>query len=165
LRKWNPLFHHRHTHYPSAFTVHQNRETRRFPELIGLFHPVLYELLMKLVLSAHNVKLSDAIETHIFDKIHKLEHIDGDAIDARVTVEHDHTRVSDKQFNCSVRISVPGPDLYAEDSETDLCSAIDLVMKKIEQQIRKRQNKDKARKHKLGARSKKERQETPLDGE
>jgi len=29
---------------------------------------------------------------------------------------------------------MPGPDLYAEDAETDLYAAIDLVAKKIEQQ-------------------------------
>ncbi len=49
-----------------------------------------------------------------------------------------------------MRLSVPGPDLFAEDVESDLYTAIDLVSKKIEQQIRKRHNKYKARKHKVG---------------
>jgi len=54
---------------------------------------------------------------------------------------------------------VPGPDLFAEDSERDLYAAIDLVTKKIEQQIRKRQSKYKARKHTLASRTKRRRQE------
>jgi putative sigma-54 modulation protein len=57
---------------------------------------------------------------------------------------------------------VPGPDLYAEDAESDLYAAIDLVMKKIEQQIRKRQNKFKARKHTEASSSKRKRQEAGI---
>jgi putative sigma-54 modulation protein len=85
---------------------------------------------MKLVLSTHNVTLTKAIEDHIVGKIEKLEHYDRFAIDARVTLEHDHTRVPERQFTCSVRLSVPGPDFFAEDSENDLYAAIDIVMKK-----------------------------------
>jgi putative sigma-54 modulation protein len=109
---------------------------------------------MKLVLSTHNVTLTKAIEDHIVEKIEKLEKLDRFAIDARVTVEHDHTRVPERQFKCAVRLTVPGPDLYAEDSQSDLYSAIDLVIKKLEMQIRKHQSKTKARKHTLAARTK-----------
>jgi putative sigma-54 modulation protein len=109
---------------------------------------------MKLILSAHNITLSDAIEQHILDRIDKLEHLDRWAIDARVTLEHDHTRAPDKQFGCSMRLGVRGPDLFAEDSESDLYAAIDKVAKKMEQQIRKRHNKHKARKHSEASRTK-----------
>jgi ribosomal subunit interface protein len=57
---------------------------------------------------------------------------------------------------------VRGPDFFAEDKESDLYAAIDLVMKKVGQQIRKRQNKIKARKHKVAARSKRSRQEAAI---
>ena len=105
-------------------------------------------MVMKLILSTHNVTLTKAIEDHILDRIHKLEHLDRFAINARVTLEHDHTRAAQKQFSCSMRLAERGPDLFAEDRESDLYAAIDAVTKKIEQQIRKRQNKHKARKHK-----------------
>jgi putative sigma-54 modulation protein len=42
---------------------------------------------------------------------------------------------------------VPGPDIFAEDCENDLYAAIDLVTKKLEQQLRKRHSKFKARNH------------------
>ena len=51
---------------------------------------------------------------------------------------------------------------FAEDFESDLYAAIDLVTKKIEQQIRKRHNKYKARKHTDAARTKRRRQETGI---
>ena len=114
---------------------------------------------MKLILSTHNVTLTKALEDHVVKQLEKLDHFDPRTIDARVTLEHDHTRAAGKQFCCSIRLSVRGPDLFAEDVESDLYAAIDKVTKKIEQQIRKRHNKWKARKHKIAARSKQTRQE------
>ncbi len=117
---------------------------------------------MKLILSTHNVTLTKAIEDHLLDRIYKLEHLDRFAINARVTLERDQTKAPERQFSCSIKLTVPGPDLFAEDVETDLYAAIDLVVKKIEQQIRKRHNKHKARKHTQAARTKRKRQEANL---
>jgi putative sigma-54 modulation protein len=117
---------------------------------------------MKLILSTHNVTLTKAIEDHVLGRLDKLEHLDHRAVDARVTLEHDHTRAPERQFSCSVRLAVRGPDLFAEARESDLYAAIDLVAKKIEQQIRTRQSKFKARKHKVAARSKRSRQESAI---
>lgn len=113
---------------------------------------------MKLVLTTHNVTLTQAIEEHILERIDKLEHLDRWLIDARVTIEHDHLKGPKKQFSCSFRLGVRGPDLFAEDCESDLYLAIDKVTKKIQQQIRKRHSKNKSRKHGDGARSKMSRQ-------
>jgi putative sigma-54 modulation protein len=117
---------------------------------------------MNLILSTHNLTLTKAIEDHIISRIDKLAHLNRFAVNARVTLEHDQTKAPDRQFSCSVRLSLPGPDLFAEDVESDLYAAIDLVAKKIEQQIRKRHNKYLARKHKQAARTKRTRQEADL---
>ena len=109
---------------------------------------------MKLILSTHNVTLTKAIEDHVLGRLDKLEHLDRWAIDARVTLEHDKTRVPEKQFSCSMRLGVRGPDLFAKDVESDLYVAIDAVTKKIEQQIRKRHSRHKAAKHKDAAKLK-----------
>ncbi len=117
---------------------------------------------MNLILSTHNVTLTKAIEDHLMSRIDKLDHLNRFAINTRVTLEHDRTKAPERQFCCSMRLSVPGPDLFAEDHESDLYAAIDLVVKKIEQQIRKRRNKFKARKHKAAARTKRSRQEAGM---
>src|SRR6516162_2880764 len=117
---------------------------------------------MKLILSTHNVTLTKAIEDHIISKLDKLDNMDQRIVDARVTLERDHNRVPETQFSCSVRIAVRGNDLFAEDRESDLYAAMDLVVKKIEQQIRKRHSKRKAVKHKVAARVKRTRQEATL---
>jgi putative sigma-54 modulation protein len=117
---------------------------------------------MKLVLTTHNITLTDAIESHIVSRIEQIEHLEPRAIDARVVIEHDHAKVPERQFKCSMRVTEPGPDLFAEDAETDLYAAIDLVAKKIEQQIRKRHSKFKARNHSEASKSKRSRQEGVL---
>lgn len=117
---------------------------------------------MKVVLSTHNVTLTKAIEEHINDKVSKLEHLDRFVIDARVTLEHDNNNAVERQFKVGVRLTVPGPDLFAEDSQSDLYKAIDLACKKLEQQIRKRQGKYKVRNHAVAAKDKQQRQEEAL---
>ncbi len=72
---------------------------------------------MKLILTTHNVTLTKAIEDHILTRIDKLEHFDRFAINARVTLDHDSTKAPERQFKCSMRLAVPGPDLFAEDCE------------------------------------------------
>jgi putative sigma-54 modulation protein len=105
------------------------------------------------------VTLTEAIEAHIVSRIEQLGRLDPRAINARVTIEHNNAKVADRQFKCSIRLTEAGPDLFAEDAESDLYAAIDLVTKKLEQQIRKRHNKFKARNHTEGAKGKRARQE------
>jgi putative sigma-54 modulation protein len=109
---------------------------------------------MKFILTTHNVTLTKAIEDHILSRVEKLEHLDHYCTSARVTLEHNHLKRPERQFTCSIRLSVPGPDLFAEDCQSDLYAAMDLVTKKIEQQLRKRHNKFKARKHAAAPRAK-----------
>ncbi len=117
---------------------------------------------MKLIIIPHNVTLTKAIEDHVVAKIEKLDHFDKRAIDARVTLEQDHTRAPAKQFSCSIRLGVRGPDLFAEDREEDLYAAIDLSIKKIEAQIRKRHSKAKARHHTEASKTKQKLKERGL---
>ena len=117
---------------------------------------------MKLILLMHNVTLTKAIEDHIISRLEKLAKLNRFAVNARVTLEHDQAKAPDRQFSCSVRLALPGPDLFAEDVESDLYTAIDLVSKKIEQQIRKRHSKYRARKHKQASRTKRIRQEAGI---
>jgi len=109
---------------------------------------------MKLILSTHNVTLTKSLEDHVVNRLEKLDHFDRRAVDARVTLEHDHKRVPKRQFICSMRLAMRGPDLFAVDCESDLYAAIDKVTKKVEQQIRKLHNRRKARKHKDAAKLK-----------
>jgi putative sigma-54 modulation protein len=109
---------------------------------------------MKFILSTHNVTPTKAIEDHLLSRLDKLEHLEQYCTSARVTLEYNHLKTAEKQFSCNIRLSIPGPDIFAEDQKSDMYAAIDLVTKKVEQQLRKRHNKIKARKHALGTKGK-----------
>src|SRR6184192_4003407 len=117
---------------------------------------------MNVIIVPHNVTLTKAIEDHLLDRINWIEHLNHYVTNVRATLEHDQARAPERAFSCAIRLSLPGPDIFAEDVESDLYAAIDLVAKKIEQQIRKRQSKYIARKHKQAARTKRSRQEAGL---
>jgi putative sigma-54 modulation protein len=125
----------------------------------GFFQNWAHAVGMNLIVVPHNVTLTKAIEDHLVGKIKKLEHLNSFATNIRVVLEHDQTKAVERQFACSIRVSLPGPDLFAEDVEGDLYAAMDLVCKKIEQQLRKRQSKYKARTHKVGTTRKRNRLE------
>jgi putative sigma-54 modulation protein len=103
---------------------------------------------MKLIISPHNLTLTEAIEDHVRSRI--------------VTLEHDKTKAPEKAFKCAILLRMPGPDLYAEDHEDNLYAAIDLVTKKVQQQIRKVHSKQKAKNHSEAARLKEEQQAANL---
>jgi ribosomal subunit interface protein len=114
---------------------------------------------MKFILSTHNVTLTEAIEQYVLGKLEKLESIDRWLLDARVTLEKE-TRSSVDVFKCGIRLGIRGNDLYAEDKEPDLYAAVDLTVKKLEQQIRKKHSKAKARTQRTAARSKEKKKES-----
>jgi putative sigma-54 modulation protein len=117
---------------------------------------------MNLVIIPHNVTLTDAIEKHLISRINKIEHLNNYVTTIRATLEHDQAKAPDRAFCCSMKLSLPGPDIFAEDVEADLYAAMDLVVKKIEQQLRKRHGKRKTRSHKIAARTKRTRQEAGI---
>lgn len=115
---------------------------------------------MKFILSTHNVTLTEAIEQYVLDRLEKLESIDRWLLDARVTLDKEtNARLATDSFKCGIRLGIRGNDLYAEDKEADLYIAIDKTIKKLEQQIRKKHSKAKARTHKTAARIKEKRRD------
>src|SRR4051794_25147369 len=77
----------------------------------GLMSPELQPSCMKLILSTHSVTVAMAIEDHILPRLDQLAHLDRFALDARVILEHDTSKATDRQFKCSIRLRMPGPDL------------------------------------------------------
>lgn len=105
---------------------------------------------MKLILDSHNVEATEAIKAHVSVCVHKLEHMNQRTLEARVNLERDHVGLPENKFKCTMHIYFKGTDMFAEDHQSDLYVAIDLVTKKIQQQLRKRHNKIITR-HQAGA--------------
>ncbi|MCD6339148.1 MAG: ribosome-associated translation inhibitor RaiA [Verrucomicrobia bacterium] len=117
---------------------------------------------MKLILSTHNVTAAEAIENHIRSRLEKLDHMASRAVEARVYLEHDNAKVADKRFKCGIRLAVPGPDLFAEEWGPELRSTVDLVCKKLQEQIRRRHEKLTRERQNEAARRKREEQDREI---
>ncbi|MFB9860424.1 ribosome hibernation-promoting factor, HPF/YfiA family [Salinicoccus siamensis] len=86
-----------------------------------------------------NIEVTDAIRSHIEEKVGKLERYFTNA-------PNTHAHVNIKTYNnkkAKVEITIPMKDLTlrAEESHDDLYAAVDLIIDKLERQIRKHKTK------------------------
>jgi putative sigma-54 modulation protein len=105
---------------------------------------------MQIHLSPRHLKLTAAIHSYVAGKVEHLEELSNEIIAAHVVLFHDERKNPKKTYSVKVHLAVPGPDIHAEDAEGDLYAAIDKVVDKVAQQLRKRKTKLKdKRKHDL----------------
>jgi putative sigma-54 modulation protein len=82
-----------------------------------------------------NIEVTPAIREHVEKKISKLERYFNETPDANV---HVNLKVyPDKNTKTEVTIPMPNLVLRAEERNTDMYAAIDLIVDKLERQIRK----------------------------
>lgn len=94
---------------------------------------------MQIHLSPRHLTLTAAIHAYVADKINHLEQLTDHILAAHVVLLHDETKT--RKHTVKVHLAVPGPDIYAEDTEDDLYAAIDKVVDKLSMQLRKRKTK------------------------
>ena len=100
---------------------------------------------MELYVRGDNIEVTKAIETYIGDKLKRIEKYIG---------ESDHTKATAmirvKGHNQKVELTIPLKNFIvrAEETRDDLYAAIDVVLDKIERQIRKNKTKMQSKKMK-----------------
>jgi ribosomal subunit interface protein len=67
------------------------------------------------------------------------------ALRARVTVRMDSPHQNDKQFTAKILLEIPGNDLVAEKKASEPLEAVDLLVEKMERQLRRRKTEHLAR--------------------
>jgi putative sigma-54 modulation protein len=93
---------------------------------------------MQIHLSPRHLKLTATIHTHVCAKVAHLEELSEELLAVHVVLFHDERRNPKKSHTVKMHVAMPGPDIHAEDSQPDLYTAIDMVMDKVAQQLRKR---------------------------
>jgi len=91
---------------------------------------------MQIHLSPRHMPLTAAIHAYVAEKIGHLEDQADNIIAAHVVLLHDEIKT--RSYTVKVHLAMPGPDVYAEDAENDLYAAIDKVIYKLHQLLRKR---------------------------
>ena len=95
---------------------------------------------MKIHYSERHLTLTGAIRDYVEEKIASLDRLDEKAFGAHVVLYHDENHGA-KQYQVKVHVAVPGNDLHAGTHSHDLYSAVDLVVEKLEVQLRRHKTK------------------------
>ena len=100
---------------------------------------------MEIFVRGDNVKVTKAIEGYIGDKLKKIDKYIGDSESVRATAV-----INVKNHNQKVEVTIPLKTfiLRAEETRDDLYAAIDVVIDKLERQIRKNKTKLQSKKMK-----------------
>ena len=116
-----------------------------FLDYCSLPHTISF---MQIHLSPRHMALTAAIHSYVCEKVAHLEKMTPSLIAAHIVLLHDETKK--ERYVVKVHLALPGPDIYAEDAEDNLYAAIDLVIDKLAQQLRKNKTKrTESKTHKL----------------
>ncbi|KPM33405.1 Ribosomal subunit interface protein [Croceitalea dokdonensis DOKDO 023] len=99
---------------------------------------------MQIVFEYDGVTASEALEAHISQKLNKLEGKYDFIIDAKVFLKTTKTHSPTSGKSCNVRLSVPGPDIFAETDDKDFTSAFNHTFKELESQLSTKKGKMKS---------------------
>ncbi|MGA2604339.1 MAG: ribosome-associated translation inhibitor RaiA [Verrucomicrobiia bacterium] len=93
---------------------------------------------MDILIQADGVTLTEAIKDAIDEKVGHVEQYAPRALRARVRLRKVSAHPSPRQYTVRVLVEIPGADLSAEESRSDVINALDIVVGKIERRLRKR---------------------------
>lgn len=89
----------------------------------------------------HEVSAIQRLESLLADKLEKLEHKYDFIVSADVYFKKGNTSNPELDKICSVRLYIPGPDLFAESSASTFEASIAKVVIELRSQLQKRKEK------------------------
>lgn len=93
---------------------------------------------MKLNIHPVHFEITDEIRDYAAEKIGRLDKYYKNIIMADVKlVENNGVRADADRFECSVRLSIPGKDVFSTEKGADMMAAIDMVEKELQYQLKK----------------------------
>ena len=101
---------------------------------------------MHIHITPRHLHMTSSIHAYVVSKLSNLEKIENHILAAHVVLWHDETALPKKAFKVKVHIAIPGPDVHAEEADSDLYACIDEVYEKLEVQLRKQKTRRQDRK-------------------
>ncbi|GAA4272001.1 ribosome-associated translation inhibitor RaiA [Aquimarina gracilis] len=96
---------------------------------------------MKIIFEYTNVSASDRLEALAREKLESLERKYSFVHRGDVFFKKENTTSNEKGHHCGIRLSAPGPRIYAESDEASFVEAIAESIRDLEDQLRKRKEK------------------------
>ena len=91
---------------------------------------------MNVQLTGHHVEVTPAIREHLVGKLERVKHHFDHAVEVKAIFS-----VEKHIQKASLRLRSDGQDFHAEDSQTDLYTAIDFAVDKLDKQVTKHKKK------------------------
>ena len=91
---------------------------------------------MRLSITGHHVELTDALKAHVQEKLSHLKAAVDHVLDVHVVLS-----VEKRQHICEVTVHAKGETLHAKAAEENLYAAIDVVVDKLNRQLKRYQAK------------------------
>ncbi|AIZ43860.1 MULTISPECIES: ribosome hibernation-promoting factor, HPF/YfiA family [Cellulophaga] len=96
---------------------------------------------MQIIYEYHDVTSSDRLEAMAKEKLDKLKEKYDMLIRADVFFKEENTSSDETGKICNIRLSLPGPRLFAEASHDNFQSSISETINELERQLRKKKEK------------------------
>ncbi|MEY4939861.1 MAG: hypothetical protein RIQ93_1596 [Verrucomicrobiota bacterium] len=96
------------------------------------------DLAAKLILRGVHLELTDALRAIATEKAGRLIRHHGDIVRVRLDLEFDQTRSVEHHFLAKGHIEIGGPDLLASVASEDGYKSLNLLMDKLDEQLRRR---------------------------
>lgn len=96
---------------------------------------------LEFIFEYHDVTASEYLENMVKEKLTHLGDKYGDVIRADVFFKEENTSDVETGKVCNIRLSLPGPRIFAEASHDNYVSAIAESVNNLEKQLRKRKEK------------------------
>jgi putative sigma-54 modulation protein len=99
---------------------------------------------MDIIYEYDGVTASSRLESYAAEKLNKLHHKFDDIIRADVFLKQENTSSDETGMICNIRLSLPGPRIFAEASNENFEESVNESVRELERQLKKRKDKMKA---------------------
>ncbi len=88
-------------------------------------------------LIGRNLDVTDAMRSYAEEKLSKLDRVSNQIVDASVVMSYDSRREAANPAKVEVQVNLPNGIIRAEESAQDTYAAIDLVVDKLDRQLKR----------------------------
>ncbi|BBE08734.1 MAG: putative sigma-54 modulation protein [Glomeribacter sp. 1016415] len=90
---------------------------------------------MDLQISGHHLDVTPALRAYVINKLEKVTRHFDHVIDGAVLLAIDNHKEKEKRQKAEIKLRLKGKDIFAETTESDLYTAIDILIGKLDRQV------------------------------
>ena len=104
-----------------------------------------------IVISGVHLELTEALKETVRTKVEKLLRHNDRIVRVFVELVFNRTRDHAREFGAQIRLELPGPDIVVREESEDLYKSIDILVDKVDRQLRRRHRLEKEKRNHPGS--------------